>query len=536
MRTTRRTFVHGSMATAAASTALTSLSWQSAMAQDSGGTIRAVMQGDLRAFDPIWTTANITAYHGAMIYDTLFALDADMKPQPQMVDTWTVSDDQLTYEFTLRDGLEFSDGTPVTSKDVVASIRRWAARDGAGQHMMLRVKDIVARDDKTFAIELNEPYGLVIDIMAKTSTPLLYIMREQEAMTDPMEQVTEYIGSGPFIFNREETRQGAQYVYDKNPNYVPRSEPASGMAGGKVVKVDRVIFENIDDSQTAMAALQAGEIDFMELPPIDLLSVLEADPNIAIDVLNNTGNYGLMRLNFLYPPFDNVKAREAMLYLIDQEEFMQATFGDPRYYRKCPSNFGCGTPMENDANTEWFAAAPDPERAKQLFEEAGYDGRPVTVLHATNIDFMNNAAQIVAQRLRDIGVNAELATSDWGGVVTRRAVQDPPEDGGWNIFITWAGAASANNPIALAAHAANGTKGWFGWPTDERHEELRDEWAAAQGLEAQQEVARQIQDNAWNFVPHVWLGQWVSPVAHRTNLEGILKIPEIIPFWNIEKT
>jgi len=530
-RPTRRTFVHGTAAAAASTLILP----RRLRAQGSNGTLRAVMHGDLRAFDPIWTTANITAYHGAMIYDTLFALDESMTPQPQMVSQWEVSDDRLTYTFQLRDGLAFSDGSPVTARDVTASIRRWAARDGAGQHMMLRVKDIVAKDEKTFAIELNEPYGLVIDIMAKTSTPLLYIMREAEAETDPMEQVTTYIGSGPFTFNQDETRQGAQYVYDKNPNYVPRDEPASGMAGGKVVHMDRVIYENIADSQTAMAALQAGEIDFMETPPLDLIEVLQMDPNLTVEVLNQTGNVGWLRMNFLYPPFDNVKARQAMLYLLDQEEFMQATFGNPDYYRKCASNFACGTPMENDVNTEWFDEAPNPERAKQLFEEAGYDGRPVTVLHATNIDFMNNSAQIIAQRLREIGVNAELATSDWGGVVTRRAVMDPPGEGGWNLFITWGGGASVGNPIALAGHAANGKDGWFGWPSNELHEELRNEWAVADGVEAQLEVAKKIQENAWNFVPHAWLGQWVAPVAYRNNLEGVLKIPEIVPFWNIKR-
>jgi peptide/nickel transport system substrate-binding protein len=531
LRSNRRTFVHGSMATAGALWLPKRLRAQGA----GGGTLRAVMHGDIGSFDPIWTTANMTAYHGAMIYDTLFALDESMTPQPQMVSRWEVSDDRLTYTFELRDGLAFSDGSPVTSRDVVASIKRWAARDGAGQHMMQRVKEIRAGDEKTFVIELAEPYGLVIDIMAKTSTPLLYIMREAEAETDPMEQVTEYIGSGPFVFNREETRQGAQYVYDKNPNYVPRDEPASGMAGGKIVHLDRVIFENIGDSQTAMAALQAGEIDFMETPPLDLIEVLEMDENITVEVLSQTGNVGWLRMNFLHPPFDNVKARQAMLHLLDQEEFMQATFGNPNYYRECASNFACGTPMENDANTEWFERAPDPERAKELFVEAGYDGQPITILHATNIDFMNNSAQIIAQRLREIGINAELATSDWGGVVTRRAVMDPPEDGGWNLFITWAGGASVGNPIALAGHAANGRDGWFGWPSDERHEELRDEWATADGTEAQLEVARQIQENAWNFVPHVWLGQWVAPVAYRSNLEGVLKIPEIVPFWNIER-
>jgi peptide/nickel transport system substrate-binding protein len=530
LRSTRRTFVHGSMATAGALALPRRL-----RAQSAAGTLRAVIHGDIGTFDPIWTTANVTAYHGAMIYDTLFALDANMTPQPQMVEAWEVSDDQLTWSFKLRDGLGFSDGSPVTSRDVVASIRRWAARDGAGRHMMQRVKDIRTEDEQTFVIELEEPYGLVIDVMAKTSTPLLYIMREAEAETDPMEQITEYVGSGPFIYNRDESRQGIEYIYDRNPNYVPRSEPPSGMAGGKIAKMERVIFDNIRDSQTAMAALQAGEIDFLETPPLDLIEVLESDPELVVDVLNQTGNVGWLRMNFLHPPFDNVKARQAMLHLVNQIEYVQATFGNERFYQACASNFGCGTPMENDANTDWFRDAPNPERARELFAEAGYDGTPITILHATNIDFMNNAAQITAQRLREIGINVELATSDWGGVVTRRAVMDPPAEGGWNIFITWGGGASFGNPIALAGHAANGRDGWFGWPEDALHEELRNEWAQASGVEAQLEVATRMQENVWNFVPHVILGQWVAPVAYRANLQGVLKIPEIIPFWNIER-
>ena len=235
------------------------------------------------------------------------------------------------------------------------------------------------------------------------------------------------------------------------------------------------------DLQTALQALKAGEIDFFDIPPIDLIDTLESDPNIKIEVLNKTGNYGIMRLNFLYPPFNKAEARQAMLHLIDQEEFMKATFGNPKYYKKCPSNFACGTPMENDENTHWFKEAPNVAKAKELFQKAGYDGKPVTLLHATNIDFMNNAAQIAAQRLRATGINVELATSDWGGVVTRRAVKGPP--------IRAAGTSSSpgratrgRHPIAFVGHQANGEKGWFGWPTDESHEKLRDNWAAAGSL------------------------------------------------------
>ncbi|TVQ32204.1 MAG: ABC transporter substrate-binding protein [Geminicoccaceae bacterium] len=506
-----------------------------ARAQDAG-TIRAVMHGDLRVFDPIWTTANITAYHGAMIYDTLFGLDGNFDVRPQMVQDYGVSEDGLTWSFRLRDGLGFSDGTPVTTADVIPSIRRWAARDGAGQHMMRRVRDIVAKDERVFEIQLTEPYGLVIDSLAKTSTPLCYIMRRQEAETDPNEQITTFIGSGPFTFNQDLTQPGNRYVYDKNPNYVPRDDAPSGMAGAKIVKVDRVIWENIDDAQTAMAALQTGEIDFMETPPIDFLPMLEADPNLTVQVLNTLGNVGWLRLNFLHPPFDRVEARQAMMHLLNQEDFLRATFGNPQYFRTCGSYLTCGTPMESDVNMDWFTQGPNPERARELFAAAGYDGRPVTILQATNIPFMDNSAQIVAQKLRSIGINVELAASDWGGVVTRRAVQAPPAEGGWNIFITWGGGNSVASPINLSGHAATGTDGWFGWPSDELHEQLRDEWAAAPTLEARQEVSRRMQENAWNFVPHLYLGQWVAPVAHSARLSGILAIPEIVPFWNIEKS
>src|ERR1041385_4536046 len=215
MRTTRRRFVQGTLAATALSGVPHSVRAQPSRAR----TIRAVMQGDLRSLDPIWTTANITAYHGAMIYDTLFALDADMRPQPQMVGKWRLSDDKLALTFELRDGLKFSDGAAVTADDVVASIRRWAARDGGGQHMMLRVKDITKKDDKTFVVALKEPYGLVADLMAKTATTLILLMPKKIAETDPNQQITEYIGSGPFIYNKNETQMGQRYVYDRNPTY-----------------------------------------------------------------------------------------------------------------------------------------------------------------------------------------------------------------------------------------------------------------------------------------------------------------------------
>ena len=530
---TRRSAVAGGIAAAGLAAAPSIVRAQARPA--AAKSIKVVMHGDIPTYDPIWTTANMAAYHGAMVYDTLFGFDAKHQPQPQMVEKYGLSDDKLTWTFQLRDGLKWTDGTAVTTADVIPSLKRWAARDGAGQHMMQRVKDIAAKDERTFTIELKERYGLVLDALAKTSTPVCFMMRKKEAETDPMQKITEVVGSGPFIMNQNETKPGTQYVYDRNPNYVPRSEPPSGIAGGKVVKLDRVSILNMPDAQTAVAALQAGEIDFLEYPPIDLVDQLETDRNIKTIIMNEVGTVGWIRLNFLHPPFNNAKCRQAVLYCVNQEDHMKATFVNSKYYRKCGSLFTCGTPMANDANTGWFKEGQNFEKAKQLFKEGGYDGKPIILMQATNIEYMKNSSQILAQELRKAGVNVELVPMDWSNVVQRRSVKAPPDQGGWNIFITSAGGPAVGNPINLAGHASTGERGWFGWPSDEKHEELRNKWAMAESLEERKKIAAEMQENAWNYVPHLYFGIWTQPSAYRANIRGIMPVPEIVPWWNVEK-
>jgi peptide/nickel transport system substrate-binding protein len=530
MPTTRRSLI----AAAAASLALPAIG-RAQPAPSAARTLKAVMHADLRVFDPHWTTANITSYHGAMVYDTLFGVDADFNPQPQMLAKHGVSEDGKTYTFELRDGLAFSDGAAVTAADCVASIRRWGARDGSGQHMLARVADTPVVDDKTFRIVLREPYGLVIDALSKISASCCFIMRRKEAETDPNAQVREIVGSGPFLFNRDQTKPGAQYVYDRNPAYRPRGEPISGMSGGKVVKLDRVIYQNMPDETTAMAALRAGEIDFYEVPPQDLIGELESDPNLVVQALNKTGHLGWLRPNFLHPPFDNVKARQALLHLINQSDIMRAAFGQSDRWKPCGAYFGCGTTMENDEGTDWLKTAPDLNKARQLFKEAGYNGEKVVILHATDHYLANPAGQLIAQWLRQVGVNAELASSDWGTTLTRRAVRKPVAEGGWNIFITASTSYSLSSPVGNTGHAANGEKAWFGWPTNPKIEAMRDEWAAAPTLAGRQAVARRMQKEAWEFGQHMYLGQFFRASAWRKTVSGVIGMPELVPFWNIEK-
>lgn len=143
---------------------------------------------------------------------------------------------------------------------------------------------------------------------------------------------------------------------------------------------------------------------------------------------------------------------------------------------------------------------------------------------------------MIAQNLRQIGMNVQLAASDWGGVVTRRSIKVPPEAGGWNVFFTWGGGNATSSPINLFAHAATGESAWFGWPSNALHEQLRNEWAAAPSLEARREVARRMNKNMIDYVHDIKTGQWVGPVAYRADrIKGILPVPEILPWWNVER-
>ncbi|MER8678203.1 ABC transporter substrate-binding protein [Mesorhizobium sp. M0037] len=493
--------------------------------------VRMVM-GSLSVFDPVLSTSTTTLNHALAVYDTLFGVDSNFIPHPQMTGKWGASGDKKTYAFQLRDGLGWHDGTSVSAADCVASIRRWGQIAPGGQLLLERAKDISIKDDKTFTITLKEPLGALIDIMCFQGP---FIMRESDARLSPTDQVTANIGSGPFKFNHARAKPGASFTYDRNGKYVPRFEAPDGLAGGKIAKVDRVILEMIGDQQTALAALQAGEVDFLSTPPVDLFPVIESDPNLELQVLDRSGSDMFIRMNCSQKPFDNAKARLAILHLVDQEAMMLAAYGDPKYFRIVTSMFGNGTPFSNDENTGWFRNGNNEDKARQLFREAGYAGERVVILQPTDWAEASNASQFLAATLRKVGVNAELAPSDWGALVVRRANKGSIEDGGWNIFITIEAETSLGMVVTSCTLPMNGEKGWFGWPQNETYEALRIKWAEVESVEERKALARRMQAIWWDYVPEVLLGQVVTPIARRKTLTGLIGLADTVPMWNMQK-
>jgi peptide/nickel transport system substrate-binding protein len=497
-------------------------------------TLRVVMHSDLKIVDPIWTTAYITRNYGYMVYDTLFALDEQLKVQPQMVGSYEISDDNLTYTFTLRDGLTWHDGQPVTAEDAIASIQRWGQKDSMGQLLMSFVEGMKAEGDRIFQMQLKEPYGLVLPSLAKPSSYVPFIMPKRVAQTPASEQISEYVGSGPFVFAREEWAPGNKAVFTRFEGYQPRSEPPSWAAGGKVAKVDRVEWLWIPDMQTAVNALINGEIDMIESPAHDLLPVLEAAEGIVLDNTNPLGNQYMFRMNWQHPPFDNQKVRQAALAALNQEDFLKAVIGDPRYYKTCAAMFVCDTPFATDAGGEVLMKS-DFERSRHLLEEAGYDGTPVVLMHSTDVQVLANLAPVAKQLLERGGFTVEMQSMDWQTLVSRRAKKEPPSEGGWNALLTSWVAADVLNPISNPGVNASCENAWFGWPCDEQLEQLRLAFAKETDPARQTELAHQIQARALEVGTHAYAGQWYQQRAYRDTVSGVVHGPAPF-FWNVSKS
>lgn len=498
-------------------------------------TLKAVMDAELQVLDPIATTSYVTRTFAYLVYDTLIAMDSKGDYKPQMLESFSASADRMTYTFKLRDGLEWSDGAPVTAEDCVASIKRWAARDGLGKMMMAATASISVVDSKTFTLKLAKPFGFVIEALGKPSSNVPVMMPARiAANADPAKPVAEVIGSGPFVFKKEQWVPGSRAVFEKNPRYKPRSEPADGLAGGKNVYIDRLEMVSLPDSASKIAALQAGEIHYLQYTPFDFINVLKRNSNIVLDGGTGLANFmGAMRPNHLQPPFNNVKVRQALQALMVQKDF-QSAIGLPAdmLLPECLSVFMCNSTYSSTAGTENLKN-PGVEKAKRLLKEAGYKGEKVVVLHSTDVPTIHLSATVIEELMKQAGFNVEVAASDWSTVAQRRWSKEPTDKGGWSLLpLIWAGH-DLGSPLTHYGVAYNCTDGYAGWSCDEETKKLLEQFTVETDLAKRKALADGLQKRVHEDVSVVLWGQYVSPSAYSKSLSGLLSTG--IPlFWNVK--
>lgn len=521
------------LAAAAALSALTLSAAAPALAQ--GTVLRVVPHSNLAVLDPIWTTAYMSRNHGYMIYDTLFGTDDKAQIKPQMVESWTESGDHRLWTFKLRKGLEFHDGKPVTSEDVVASLQRWGKRDATGSALMQFVQRMDTPTPDTFRIFLGEACGFVLEALGKPGSNVPFIMPKRVAETDAFKQIEEHIGSGPYTFKRDEFKPGDKAVYLKNTKYVPRNEPPSGTAGGKRVFVDRVEWNlALRDAQAQVNALQKGEVDIIEQLSFDHYETVKADTNLQMPVYSNVNAQYMARFNHLSKPFDNPKVRQAAIAAMQQEPFLRAQVGVKELYKPCYSMFICGSPYGSLAGSE-IQSKGNMKKAQELLKASGYDGTPIVIMKPTDLAAIQKLPDVAAQLLRQAGFKVDLQAMDWQTLVGRRAKKDAPEKGGWHMFATAWTAQDVWSPIGNPTMDTRGEKStWFGWATDDKLVELRNQFMRATDETAKKKLADQMHARAFEVGTHVVLGEYTQPMAARKNISGFF-ITNSNLYWNLKK-
>jgi len=456
-------------------------------------TLNAVLEAEIVTLDPHFTGAYISRTFGYMVYDTLFAPDSK------------------------------------GAADVVASLKRWETRNALGGRLQATTASLQAADPKTFVLTLTQPYGLVLETLGTTLGPVPFIIPARLASTPGTTQITEIVGSGPFTYSPADHTTGDHMLLHRNPNYVSRTDPTDFLSGAKLVKIDALDIKVIPDGATAAAALQQGEIDYMQYAPFDLIPMMEKNPELK--VLDFTGAHmftGHYRMNFVQKPFDDPAIRRVVLGLVDQQEVLDALGLEPRFAQTCSSFFICGSPY----------ATPNPaaptdhsiETAKAALAKTNYHGEPVVVMVANDLEAPRVASTVMADRMKRAGFNVDMQVMDWATLLQHRSART-----GWNLYGVHALGLDLQSPLTSSVINFNCKDSpGAGFMCEPRLVPLFDAFAKAPTREAQQAVAGQIQAIVTEQALAAPFGQFAQPAAYRMTLTGV--IPSAIPlFWNVEK-
>lgn len=516
----RRSLLQGGAALASAG-----LLHRPALAQGAAGTLRLVPHANLHTLDSLQSSALIALTAAMAIWDQLFALDSKLVPQPQMVESYELSDDRQHWRFRLRDGLLFHDGEKVRAADCVASIQRWAQRDLFGRRLAAQLNEMRATGDRDFEIRLKAPYNQLLYGFGATSC---FIMPERVAATPASAAVTDFTGSGPFVFKQDEWVAGASAVFARNPRYLPRQEKPDMWAGGKVAKLQRIEWKIMPDPATAIAALQTGEVDWLERPLADLLPTIRGRRDLQVQALDPFGFWSELRLNVSAPPFDNPALRRALLPATLQTDYMQSIVGnEPSLYRDDVGFFLPDSPAANPEGMEAITAPRSIERARQLVKESGYKGETVIQMAATDLASAAAMSPVARQMMQEVGLNVDYQSLDWGSVSSRALAAGAAERGTWHAYCVAWGGLWITNPVSHL-HL-------YGTSPNPKMEALRDSWFSAPSAEEQRSVAGQMQALAFQEPPVIPLGQYFIPNAFNRKVTGMVPSPVSL-FWNIEKS
>lgn len=466
-----------------------------------GGEIHFAVEANPPSLDPHMSGAGATTTIARHIFETLVTLNSNFEVAPMLAQSWEVSDDGKTYTFKLREGIKFHNGKEMVAEDVVASMTRWQER---ANKITLEGGVWEEIDDYTVSFTVPNPSLYVLSELAG-AYQFAAIMPKDVIENATETGVEEYIGTGPFQFVEW---SHDQYVHvNKFDEYVPLDEPADGLAGKREALVDDIYFHIVLDPSTRFAGVQTGEYDIGYGFEQDMYEQVESNPQMkaynpyvgftCIVFNKNEGHY-----------FSDVKMRQAVNKALDVDQIAKASLVD---------NYRMNSSYMQEEQIQWFTEAgsehynnPNPEEAKALLEEAGYDGGPIKIMTTKDYSYMYNSAVVIQEQLQEIGMNVELEVYDWPTLLNLEA--DPNE---WDLEVM--GFGTTSTPLEQHYFRPDTNYG----PIDDKIEALLEEIRAATSEEEAQQLWEELQAYSWEYLPIIKIADYTWLSASTDKVDGL---------------
>jgi peptide/nickel transport system substrate-binding protein len=482
-----------------------------------GGSLNVALTGDPPGLDIQWILGGHSTLLGMHIWETILTWDENFDPVPELAESLDISDDGLTANIELREGVLFHNGEEMTAEDVIASLERWADLSPRSGGFVDTLDEMEAIDDYSVEIRMNESLGPLSTLLSRYPGCCgIYPTSVIEASDG--QDLAEVVGTGPYEF--------VEFVPDQHihmrrfEDYVGRDEEPSGYAGRKNQYVDEIFFIPVPDEAARIAGLQAGDFHYLQEVTSDQYEVVEDHPESVAEIPPPTQPI-VWILNMAEGICTNETLRQALLAAIDAEEVLAAGFAE---------GFAIVDPSLTLPETAWYTTAgeefhnqADPDRARELAEEAGYDGEPIRFMTSNERQALHNMALITQQQLEDAGFNIDLQVMDWATLQERR---DDPTD--WDIFTTNFG--FFPDPIMIPNVAGSTWTGW--WDTEEKNELTQRFWTESD-YDTRFEIWEEIQQLSYEEVPQIMMGHASVLQAYSVHLQDPPEYTQLgASFWN----
>ena len=484
----------------------------------SGGELNFAYHVQPTTLDPQFTTADATRDIAHHIYESLLTLSTSLEVQPMLAESYVVSKDRKEITFNLRKDIKFHNGKVMTAEDVVASLERWHELSSQAR-TYLSGTEYEIKDDHTVIAHIQDPTTLDLFIYADM-TQFAAIMPKEIVGKAGTEGVDEYIGTGPYAF--KDWKQDQHIHLTKFADYQSRSEPADGLAGEKKALLDDIYFHIVTDPSIRVTGLQSGLYDIAsDIPPDTAQGFLKDD---SIKNAIDSSAFTTMVFNKKAGVFSNQKIRQAANAAINVEDMLMAAYVSDEFYLVDHA-------LVKEEQTGWYTDEGsdvyntyDPELAKKLLKEAGYDGEEVVILTSREYANYYNMSVVVQQQLEAVGMKVQLAVTDWSTVLEARE-----DENRFDIFFT----SFTIRPIPIQYLFMNSE--WFGWTDSDPLKKIVDDILYADSVEDAQKFSKELHKEFWDYLPILKPGNSTIITSMSEDIDGFQFISNPI-LWNVSKT